>query len=100
MKTCCLERLPAQTLDEGECGEPAAEEDNDCGHQQVPGGLGKVDEYEWDQEDVSPPAITIIEKDIYSTSESCAPSMCIITITIIILTLSRFAGLAVELFAH
>ena len=45
------EEADDETLDEGECGEPG-ETDDECGHQQVPGGLGKVDEYEWDQEDV------------------------------------------------
>jgi len=52
------EEADDETLDEGECGEPG-ETDDECGHQQVPGGLGKVDEYEWDQEDI--PCVDIPE---------------------------------------
>merc|ERR1712168_1656724 len=48
-----IELVFLQELDEGECGAPPEEENNECGSQQVPGGLGKADEYEWDLEDVN-----------------------------------------------
>jgi len=46
------EEADDEELDEGECGAPPEEENNECGSQQVPGGLGKADEYEWDLEDI------------------------------------------------
>jgi len=69
------EEADDENLDGAECGAPPAEDDNDCGHQQVPGGLGKVDEYEWDQEDVPcvdlPPDADESTKELLEAMKEC-----------------------------